>query len=206
MRKRTDALDHGAARSHGIRVRRISSSFPVLAAVVFLLAAGLMGCGDDGAAGAGGGGAGGSGSTGSHDANDDVIYEGAAQHDALEELLAATPVEDAAQGATFDQPADGAALDPAAPLTFTWTAGAVPRHGDPVNGPAYLLVFATDSEPALLRVFTTEETYTPDADAWATVTGAGAPVTVTVTTALFEQNRVAQGGGPWIGPPITLGG
>ena len=120
--------------------------------------------------------------------------------------LAATPEEDATQAAALTSPAAGTALDPATVLEFTWESGAVPRHGDPVNGRAYLVVFSTAADPELLRVFTTNLSYTPDATAWGTLTGAGEAVSVTITSAVFEQNRVAQGGGPWVGPAVTLGG
>jgi hypothetical protein len=176
-----------------------------------LTLAALPGCGDDAGDGAGGGGAGGASSTstasdGHSGEFDDVVFEGEAQHDALEELLAATVVDEPSQASSFTSPEDGAALDPAAPPTFAWTPAGVPRHGDPVNGAAYYLVFSTSGQPSLLRVFTTEETYAPDAEAWAAVTAPGTPVIVTITSAVFEQNRVAQGGGPWVGPTITLGG
>lgn len=172
---------------------------------LMVLAGALPACGDDTGA-ADGGGDGDGGSTSSGGELDGVIYEGGASDEALLELLAATPVEDATQAAAFTAPAEGTALDPATVPTFTWEVGAVPRHGDPVNGRAYLLVFATASDAELLRVFTTELSYTPDANAWSTVTGAGAAVTVTITSAIFEQNRVTQGGGPWVGPPLGLGG
>ena len=181
---------------------------PSLPLALSLLLAATPGCGDDhGHEDEGGHGHGGDTSSSTAGGElDGVIYEGAATDEALIELLAATPVDDATQAAGFTAPAEGSALDPAAPPTFTWEAGAVPRHGDPVNGRAYLVVFATATDPEVLRVFTTETSYTPDAAAWSTVTGAGAAVTVTITSAIFEQNRVAQGGGPWVGPPLGLGG
>jgi len=77
-------------------------------------------------------------------------------------------------------------------------------HGDPVNGPGYFLVFSTASNDKLVRVFTTGLDYTPDADHWDTLKGAGAEITATVTSATFDSNRIADGGGPWNGTPIKF--
>ncbi len=79
-------------------------------------------------------------------------------------------------------------------------------HGAPVNGRAYLLTFMTASNAKLLRVFTTELQYLPDTAAWETLSGSVDAVGVTITNAIFEQNRVAQGGGPFVGPALQLGG
>lgn len=179
---------------------------PLAPFALLLLLGALPACGDDHSHEDDGGHGGDGASTASGVDLADVIYEGAATDEALVELLAATPVEDATQAASFTEPADGAAIDPAAPPTFKFDVGSVPRHGDPVNGRAFLLVFATEGDPQLLRVFTTGLSYTPDDAAWSKVSGAGGAVTVTITSAIFEQNRVAQGGGPWVGPAITLGG
>jgi len=77
-------------------------------------------------------------------------------------------------------------------------------HGTPVNGPAYFLVLSTASNDKLVRVFTLDTEYTPDADVWARVTGAGEAITATLLSAEFEANRVIQGGGPWQSAPITF--
>ncbi|HTJ81438.1 MAG TPA: hypothetical protein VL400_06925 [Polyangiaceae bacterium] len=77
-------------------------------------------------------------------------------------------------------------------------------HGDPINGPAYFLVFSTDSNDKLLRVFTTLTDYTPDAAHWDTLKNAGAPITASVLWATFDSNRVATDGGPYEGTPITF--
>lgn len=77
-------------------------------------------------------------------------------------------------------------------------------HGTPIDGRAYFLVFRTESNPRLLRVFTTRLEYTPSAEAWAKLTGeGGGAITAEITGAIFEQNRIPQDGGPWLGE--TLG-
>ncbi|AUX24735.1 hypothetical protein SOCEGT47_052740 [Sorangium cellulosum] len=77
-------------------------------------------------------------------------------------------------------------------------------HGTPINGRAYFLVFSTEAREGLLRVFTTKLSYTPDAAAWDKLRSAGAPITVHVTNAVFENNRIAPGGGPFAGEPVTF--
>jgi hypothetical protein len=72
-------------------------------------------------------------------------------------------------------------------------------HGDPFTGTATYLVFSTDSDPKLLRVLTSEASYTPDAAAWDKLVAAGKPITLTLTGAEFETNRIAQDGGPYKG-------
>lgn len=159
----------------------------------------------------------------------DVIYESGATDEALVVLLSATPIEDAAMGAALTAPAGGAEL-PATTPTFTWSVGgagaamlppvaprrhglalelfgperAAAAHGAPVNGKAYFLVFSTPGNGRLVRVFTTSLSYTPDAAAWSKMKAAGAPITASVLTGTFENNRLAEGGGPFAGPTTTF--
>jgi hypothetical protein len=77
-------------------------------------------------------------------------------------------------------------------------------HGEPINGRAYFLVFSTARREGVLRVFTSRLTYTPDAAAWEKLRSAGETITVTVLNAVFENNRVAPGGGPFEGEPLSF--
>ncbi len=77
-------------------------------------------------------------------------------------------------------------------------------HGEPLNGTAYLLVLSTAAGDKLLRVFTTQTTFTPDAVAWDKVKKAGASVRAVVTTGLFENNKLVSGGGPFEGEAISF--
>ena len=77
-------------------------------------------------------------------------------------------------------------------------------HGEPLNGTAYWLVFSTPKEAKLLRVFTAETSYTPDATAWAKLTSAGDTITVTIKSAIFDTNELAADGGPWAGTPVKI--
>lgn len=158
----------------------------------------------------------------------DVIYEGLATDEALIVMLAAQAQTDPAQSAVIDTPAADMVLPSAKTPTFSWHVGEVARaprlnvnpndsrwasalhsllevreahaHGAPINGRAYFLVFSTPGAPKFHRVFTTELTYTPDAAAWAKLVSAKGPITLTILNAVFESNRVAQDGGPFMGP------
>lgn len=77
-------------------------------------------------------------------------------------------------------------------------------HGDPFNGTGTFLVFSTDTTPNLVRVFTSNTTYTPSAEAWGKMTSAGKPITLKLVSAIFESNRVAQDGGPFAGTTTTF--
>lgn len=76
-------------------------------------------------------------------------------------------------------------------------------HGDPVNGRAYLLE-VRNGDTVVHRVFTTNLEHTPSADAWQTITEGGGERSVSVLNAVFEDNRVAQGGGPFKGTAVTF--
>ena len=166
------------------------------------------------------------GSTGSGaDDLSDVIYEGGATDEALIALLAQTPKSDPAQAVGLVAPTEGETLGAATPFAFSWAVGSASRrapgaleraigflfrvreahaHGTPISGRAYFLVCSTASNEKLLRVFTTALTYTPSADAWAKLVAAGAPIRVDIVIAIFESNRVADGGGPYGGTPRTF--
>jgi hypothetical protein len=77
-------------------------------------------------------------------------------------------------------------------------------HGTPTSGPAYFLLFTTSTNDKLLRVFTSSTSYTPDDSAFGKLKGAGGTITAVITNAQFDQNRIAQDGGPWKGTAITF--
>lgn len=77
-------------------------------------------------------------------------------------------------------------------------------HGEPISGPAYFAVISSESEPELVRVFTTAREYLPTEEVWEKIKAVNEPITVTVTAAEFDGNRIAQGGGPWKGSSITF--
>ena len=53
-------------------------------------------------------------------------------------------------------------------------------------------------------MFPTATIYTPDADALGKLKGAGEPIHAVITNAQFDQNRIAQDGGPYSGTAITF--
>ncbi len=177
----------------------MSSGSAFLASAMGLGLCASIACGDDLADGTGGGGtdSGNGGATPDHQ----VVYEGGATDEAFVELIALTPTEDPAEHATFTAPEDGATFADDALPAFTWV---LPRHGDPVNGRAYALTFRGADGAIALEVFTLLETYTPTAEAWAPVAAADDPVQVELVSALFESNRVQQGGGPFLGDVLSL--
>lgn len=77
-------------------------------------------------------------------------------------------------------------------------------HGTPINGRAYLFVFSTADDPALLRVFTTSPDYIPDDAAVARLHAVSDKIKVEVTNAIFEENRIPADAGPFKGVPITV--
>ena len=89
-----------------------------LRSAVFALAAlssfALIACGDDASSGSGGSGASGTA---------DVIYEAEATDEALEALLAASPVDNANEAAYLTSPVEGDVLAKASAPTFAWRVG-----------------------------------------------------------------------------------
>lgn len=77
-------------------------------------------------------------------------------------------------------------------------------HGDPYNGTGTFLVFSTDTNPKLLRVFTSDLKFTPSQEAWNAMVAVGKPITATLTTAIFEQNRIGPDDGPFVGASIQF--
>lgn len=164
----------------------------------------------------------------------DVVYAGQATDEGLETLLAAAAVDDATQAAVMLDPADGATVSGATPAKLTWKVGAptatltVPvarpsgpsfwqrlgraldpigtahAHGAPMNGRAYFVTVSASGDAKVLRVFTTDLSFTPDAAAWQKLQAAAAPLTVTIVNAIYEEGRIVADGGPFQGVPSTF--
>jgi len=77
-------------------------------------------------------------------------------------------------------------------------------HGTPVSSTGYWLVFSTDSDAKLLRVFTDKVSYQPDATAWKKLQGAGKTITLTIVAGWFDLNKISPDGGPYAGKPVTF--
>lgn len=77
-------------------------------------------------------------------------------------------------------------------------------HGDPYNGTGTFLVFSTDTNPKLLRIFTSALTFTPSQEAWDAMVATGKPITAILTSAIFEENRIGPDEGPFVGASIKF--
>jgi len=77
-------------------------------------------------------------------------------------------------------------------------------HGAPYNGSAFYLVFKDDAGQTPLRVFTPEQTYTPEADAFAALAQAKQPLTLHIVSATFDNNALIKDGGPFEGGSVTF--
>jgi hypothetical protein len=78
-------------------------------------------------------------------------------------------------------------------------------HGAPMNGPGYLLTFASADNPKVLRVFTDQTSYLPDETEWQALVAAADELTVSVRLAVFDEGRLASsGGGPFESGPLAF--
>lgn len=77
-------------------------------------------------------------------------------------------------------------------------------HGTPFSGTATWVVFSTAANPKLHRVFTSDLGHTPSQVVWDAMIAAKSPITIALVGALFEDNRLAEGGGPFKGSTTTF--
>ncbi len=136
------------------------------------------------------------------------------------EVLARNPPPSFRWGFGAEARRSGPALERWAGLDATWRPAVMglvaplrellgpPRsalaHGDPYSGIATYLVFSTEANPRLLRVLTSAEELVPSQAAWDEMAKQGKAITLTLVSAIFEQNRVTQDGGPFAGKGITF--
>jgi hypothetical protein len=73
-----------------------------------------------------------------------------------------------------------------------------------LRGTGYFLLFSTDEAPRLLRVFTTDTSYTPDKKAWDTLVSAGMWTKLTLVSAMFSGDAVLPATGPFVADPIEF--
>ena len=97
------------------------------------------------------------------------------------------------------------------PVEQSWLQGFLSHersahaHGTPTSGAAYLLVFSSSMNDKVLRIFTTNTTYTPATTELDKLKGvATEPIHVQITNAQFDANRIAQDGGPYQGNAIVF--
>ncbi len=139
-----------------------------------------------------------------------VVREGLVSDDQLRVVLANPPLDWSWAGGQFDAPADKATLSSSTPFVFAWHAD--PTEDTPAAGApddfemVHLLEFSTPSKPQLLRVFSSLDSYTPDAAAWQTLHDAaqGEAITLSLTSATFQNDGLTPNGGPFIGQQLTF--
>ena len=155
-----------------------------------------------------------------------VLYEGEATEVTLLQILNTEADSWGWAGGAFIAPKPDKALavntgativSADTPYTFAWrsdpsdvfpqagAAGALSiAAGGGFTGMAYLLVFSTPENPRLLRVYTTNPSYTPSAAAWQQLVSAKGPITAALTTATFENDALTVEGGPHGGQQLSL--
>jgi hypothetical protein len=89
-------------------------------------------------------------------------------------------------------------------LGALFSASSAYANGSPLTGRGYLLVLSTSANAKLVRVFTTNHDYSPDATVMKKLAAAGTPITAVVTTAYFTGDSLTTMGGPFKGNPVTF--
>ena len=142
-----------------------------------------------------------------------VVQEGVVSEGQLRAVLSNQPIEWGWAGGAFDTPPNSdsiAVLPSGTPFEFTWQSDQTedpPAAGAPNDlDRVHLLVFSTPSNPKLLRVFSSMDSYTPDAAAWQTLNdaGEGEVITVSLTSATLIGDGLTGNGGPFIGTPVQF--
>jgi hypothetical protein len=139
----------------------------------------------------------------------DVLRQGEVTEGQLRAVLTTEALDWAWAGGQFDTPDDKAVLASDTPFEFTWHADPT----EPSEGGAggnlemvHLLVFSSASQPTLLRVFSSLDSYTPDAAAWQKLTAAAASgaITLSLTSGTFSGDELTVEGGPYIGQQLSF--
>jgi hypothetical protein len=73
-------------------------------------------------------------------------------------------------------------------------------HGASLTGLGYLLLFTSEKNNDLLRVFTSKTSYTPGPGAMEIFRGVGGVIQVWILTGVFDNNALTKDGGPFRGP------
>jgi len=160
----------------------------------------------------------------------DVVYRQGATDEGLLTLLNAPERRDAAGSPAITAPPDHAVLSQKTAFIYevgpsarrepkrrsrlstfgsevvdalTWEREAF-AHGAPMNGDAFFVSFEAADRSHPLRVFTQDSFYAPTPPEWQTLVSAGGTLTLSVTHAIFDQGRLTEDGGPFVGEPLVV--
>ena len=75
-------------------------------------------------------------------------------------------------------------------------------HTPPFNGTGTLLVVSDATGARRLQVFTDEPSFQSTTTGWATLAAARQPLTLVITWAEFDEGRIPDGGGPFVGGSV----
>jgi len=140
----------------------------------------------------------------------DVVREGNVTDGQLRLVVANEAQDWAWAGGQFHAPVDGGVLPKDTPFEFSWESDTTvdpPAAGAPNDlQMVHLLLFSTATQPNLLRVFSTLDSYTPNAAAWETLKGAGEreAITLSLTSATLQGDALVVDGGPFIGQSLSF--
>lgn len=140
---------------------------------------------------------------------DKVVVEPGATPEALTAMLAKTPEFWEWSAGRVQTPTDGDDVGRQAAAEFRWWSDIVHLDKDaeteaPMSGPGYLLLFSAEDGTNVAAVFTKAKKYTPSGSLWAELSAQKGPITVHVNSADFQENKLAQFGGPFFGSGITF--
>jgi hypothetical protein len=74
----------------------------------------------------------------------------------------------------------------------------------PYTGPATYLVFSTDTDPAFLRIFTSDIAYHPTQEVWEQMIAVRKPISLELVSVYVKSDRVLNGDGPAAGTSMQF--
>jgi len=90
------------------------------------------------------------------------------------------------------------------PLGWLWPIGTARAHGVPISGRGYYLVAEDEAGVIRYRLWTAALKHLPESRDWEFLAEATGEVQVYIVNAIFDNDQLVDGGGPWRGPSITL--
>jgi hypothetical protein len=81
---------------------------------------------------------------------------------------------------------------------------AAQAHGTPFNGLGYFITITDADGGDALRIFTHEVSYATTAEEWAALAEVPQPLELSIISAIFEENEILSGDGPWLGGSLEF--